>query len=90
MFRSTYASSNVYRMEYEIQKMNSREIWVYSACHGVRAKYYPVSTQVGDPVVDRIEPFLPSQFDYTFRKMSHFRADFEFVYSQSKPGSTSI
>ena len=60
--------------------MYSRELWLYASCKGVRATYYTSFDTERIPFIDRIEPYLPTIFDTSFRQLAFFKANFEFMW----------
>jgi hypothetical protein len=88
MYKASRLSGNTYSLAYSLEVITAKELWLNSACRGIRAKYYGTREKLRTPLVDRIEPFLPSAFDYTMSRLTWFRADFEFVFAHAKSGGT--
>ena len=81
---STLASyhilDNNYKVDYQLKNKWLRYIRVFASCHGFRVKYFDdyKSIDYEHPIIDRIEPDIPSTFDLQYRRMSSFQAHFEF------------
>ena len=80
-YHSTWSHSNEYLIPYIIQKMYSKEIWIYASCFGVRVKYYTSFYTDAAPYIDRIEPYLPTIFDSHFRQSPYFRVNIDFMWA---------
>jgi hypothetical protein len=52
-----------YTISYIVKKSMAKEIWIYSACSGVSATYWPTTLIKQKVLVERVEPFLPYKMD---------------------------
>lgn len=64
---------------------------IYAACKGIRVKYYEnYNLTMAEPMLERIEPYLPGRFDLQLRLMTFFTAQYEFIFRYDVGGFSNI
>ena len=72
-------SSNRYNINYQIKSKWLSELRLYCSCKGFLAKYYRHMELDNYPILERIEPQLPGNFDNQYNEMTYFRTIVEFT-----------
>lgn len=70
---------NQHQINLTVQALNSERIHLYATAKGFRMLYYGDVEVDNEPMLDRIEPFLPGRFDLQYRLMTYFSVHIEFV-----------
>lgn len=77
-------------LSYRMEKIEVHLLKIYSACKGIRIKYFENININNEPMLDRIEAHMPGRFDLQLRLMTFFAAHFEYVLRLQSPQKASI
>jgi len=78
---SINSTSNQHLITYRMEQLDCHLLKIYAACKGIRVRYFEnINITMAEPMLERIEPFLPGRFDLQLRLMTFFTAHYEFVF----------